>query len=142
MNECPVCRSPLFGRPDECDECLTPLKGGITSPRSWGQILTLFFPGLGHLWLGKIIFGLFISFLSAVSISFLFNVGSFELGFVRRLILWSFFWLPWAVGWFWQIRSVRRRFVDPSQIAVIFTMLLVMSNMAVFFNLVLLLFRS
>lgn len=138
MNECPVCRSPLFGRPDQCDECGSPLSRSIYSSSFLARLMTLFFPGVGHLWLGRLITGVIVSFFSALSVIVLFQMMADEFQFLRRVAFWVLFWIPWVAGWYWQVKDLRRRFVEAEQVVTTLTILLILSNFTVLITTVLL----
>jgi hypothetical protein len=131
MNECPVCRAPLFGDPERCDECGTPIYSLVFSNTSWARILTLMLPGLGHLWLGRLWYGVVVSFFSCLSLSILFQLTTEGYVFVRAIAGWVLFWIPWVGGWFYHVKRCRRRFVGAESLATTVTLLLIVGNILV-----------
>ncbi|MFB6346526.1 MAG: hypothetical protein ABEK50_12270 [bacterium] len=128
MSECPVCQSPQIGSPGECRVCGTPLRRTGRDSRSTGTLLTLFLPGLGHLWRGHLLKGSLALFGSIYAILYLL-VGTYgTVEFAWRTAMWGIFWLIWIGFWRWEFAGLPRRFPSASKIVSYLTIGLVLSN--------------
>jgi len=134
VKECPVCRAPLFGRPDTCDQCLTPLSGQSAIPTGWARIFTLLLPGVGHLWRNYLLSGITASFLSLLGLVIGIQVWKVSDPLIFSLVF-GIIWILWIVFWSWHIRDCRRRFLPYRTVAVTLIGLLLLINFGMFINL-------
>lgn len=137
MTECPVCRAPLFGRPDTCDECLSPLSGQSAIPTGWARLFTLLFPGVGHLWRNYLLSGIVASFLSFLALVVGIQIFQVSDPLIFSLVF-GIYWVLWIVFWSWHIRDRRRRYVEFHTVTTIIIGLLLLINFSIFINLILL----
>ncbi|MFP4686935.1 MAG: hypothetical protein ACLFN5_02365 [bacterium] len=107
MTECPVCRSPILGKPDRCGCCQTPLRRSRPAP-PWSVLAALLFPGLGHLWLGHLPAGIFVMVFSFLLLGWgvipLLSAGVGTISFIVATVL----WLAWLA--FWAYKTAHCRF--------------------------------
>mgnify|MGYP006431441813 CR=1 FL=1 len=137
MTECPVCRAPLFGRPDTCDECLSPLSAQSDIPTGWARLFTLLFPGVGHLWRFYLLSGMIASFLSLLGLIVGIQVFQVSDPLIFSLVF-GIIWVLWIVFWSWHIRDRRRRYVTIRTVAGTVIGLLLLVNFSMLINLILL----
>jgi hypothetical protein len=127
LTECPVCRSPVFGQPDRCTTCETPLVSGKQNLRG-AVLLSLIFPGLGHLKLGYVFSGTLIilfSFLllGGLVIPFLASTaGLFSLAVAVMC------WLGWLGYWVFRITRCRPRLLSVAELSFFLLIFLILIN--------------
>ncbi|MFB6355609.1 MAG: hypothetical protein ABEJ65_03735 [bacterium] len=133
MRECPVCRATIFGRPDKCSTCNTPLERLSGLRVRWSKRLTPFLPGLGHLWLGYLVQSTLALFGTSVALFVLIDGLKRNAFGVKEYLIWSGFWLIWVLFWSWNISYKPRKFVSARQIyQYLFGMLLVVNIVMTF----------
>ncbi len=131
MIECPVCRSPVLGRPESCNSCGTPLEG--TSSGRLPVIISLLFPGVAHFSLGYPLLGSLVvlgSFLLGLYI--IFTVLSPALS-VPLLVILGLIWGGWAFGWGMHTAYLRRRYTDGDFLIFYLVGLLILLNVTALF---------
>ncbi len=131
--KCPVCKATIFGAPERCNYCGTPLRfAAEKSPAGKAVFLSALFPGAAHLWYGRLITGSIAFFGSILSVCIF--ISSFYRSELSTLsyFTWAGFWLLWLTTWTLQFSFLQSRKVTALELGIYFLVLLLFINIFVF----------
>jgi len=130
MIECPVCRSPVLGRPATCGSCGTPLQGA--TGRRLPVVISFILPGLAHFILGYPLLGSLVVFGSFfLGLYLIFSILVFTVS-LPGLVLAGLLWFSWAAGWGVHTVYLRRRYFNGDFLLFYLVGLLILANITAF----------
>ncbi|MGM0380576.1 MAG: hypothetical protein ACQEP7_01175 [bacterium] len=130
MTECPVCRSPVLGRPESCSNCGTPLEK--SRHHRWFFMISLLFPGVAQLLRGYLLAGslaILGSFTFGLFIIFSWFQSIFSL---TGLLIAGILWIIWTLSWGLQAINLRPQYVDGDLLLGLLVGLLIFFNCGAF----------